>query len=85
MITPEDWQKLERACWNHEGGEVRVDGHLLRRLMAEVERLRPDAERFRWLCSQSDVCLHVPGQGFTDCDAATIDDSAGEDATWLAK
>lgn len=57
-------------------------------LLAEVERLRADAadaERFRWLCSQSEVCLHVPGQGFTDCDRATIDDSAGEDATWLAK
>lgn len=51
----------------------------------EVESLRQDAERFRWLCSQSDVCLHVPGQGFTNCDRSTIDDSAAEDATWLLK
>lgn len=42
MTTLEDWEALERACWNHEAGEVRIDGYLLRRLMNEARALRQE-------------------------------------------
>lgn len=60
----------------------------LNELEAEVERLRADAARFRWLADQNHWALfeaNRPMPGVAAVTPESIDELAGEEATWLPK
>jgi len=57
-------------------------------LLAEVELLRADAARFRWLADQNHWALfeaNRPMPGVAAVTPESIDELAGEEATWLPK
>ena len=51
----------EAEAWQHEIVAETID-----RLRAQVEALKADAERYRWLKMQSHVTWAPPGRAFTE-------------------